>query len=115
MDAPDLTVLAFTVLNSVRVLAYVPQILRIAHDTDGAVAISPCTWAVFTLSHLTTVFYAVVVAKDPFMALMFAANTAGAGAIFTLTCIKRCQACHLARVKVLRDTVPALLTGQPVR
>lgn len=89
MTPPDLIVLAFTVFNSVRVLAYVPQIFRISRDRGGAVAISCWTWSLFALSHMTTVAYTIVVAEDLFMALMFGASTVGCATIVALTCIKR--------------------------
>lgn len=40
MTAAELATAAFTLCNAVRALAYLPQILRIIQDPDGARAIS---------------------------------------------------------------------------
>jgi hypothetical protein len=43
----------------------------------------------FALTHVTTVIYAVVVAGDLLMALMFGINAAGRATIIALTWLKR--------------------------
>ncbi len=60
----EMAMLAFTAINSVRVIAYVPQILRVARDIAGAEAISCATWIMFALSHLSTVAYAMLTVED---------------------------------------------------
>jgi hypothetical protein len=89
MTATEAALLLFTACNSLRVLAYVPQIVRIAHDRDGAAAISCMTWALFAVSHLSTVAYAALVLRDPTIALVFAGNTLACLAILGLTWVKR--------------------------
>ncbi len=89
MSAGELALLAFTACNSLRVLAYLPQILRIARDTGGAAAISYTTWSLFALSHLSTVAYAALTLRDTTMVLVFAANTACCLAIVGATFWKR--------------------------
>jgi hypothetical protein len=71
------------------VFAYVPQLIKIGRDTEGAVAISYATWGMFTLSHLSTVAYALVAVNDWKMAGVFAANTLCCSAILALTAYKR--------------------------
>jgi hypothetical protein len=90
MIAPaDLAFAAFTLCNSVRVLGYVPQILRIGQDTEGATAISYTTWSIFAASHFSTVVYAVMTVEDLRMAAIFAANTLCCIVILGLTAWKR--------------------------
>ena len=81
--------LAFTAINSVRVIAYVPQILRVARDIAGAEAISCATWIMFALSHLSTVAYAMLTVEDIRMAIVFTANFAACVLILGLTIYKR--------------------------
>jgi hypothetical protein len=54
----------FALVNSVRIVAYLPQILKAAQDSNGASAISFTTWGLFLLSHLMTILYAVICLGD---------------------------------------------------
>jgi hypothetical protein len=47
-----------------RVVAYVPQILKAAADKNGASSISAATWLLFLVAHLSTVAYALVNRSD---------------------------------------------------
>ncbi len=89
MTLAETTILAFTTCNTLRVLAYVPQVLRIARDTEGAKAISYTTWGLFTISNLSTVAYALVAINDMALATVFAGNTTACMAIIGLTIWKR--------------------------
>ena len=89
MTAADLALGLFACCNSVRILGYVPQIIRIVRDRDGARAISYGTWLSFALSHLSTVAYAVLVVSDLRMAAIFGANTVACVIILILTIHKR--------------------------
>ena len=85
----DIALVVFTACNMARVFAYLPQIVRISRDTQGATAISYTTWILFGLSHLSTVAYAVLVVDDWRMAAVFAANTGCCAIIVGLTAWKR--------------------------
>jgi uncharacterized protein with PQ loop repeat len=89
MTAADLALGLFACCNSVRILGYVPQIIRIVRDRDGARAISYGTWLSFALSHLSTVAYALLVVADVRMAAIFGANTLACLIILILTIHKR--------------------------
>lgn len=80
---------AFTVMNALRILAYVPQILKAARDVNGASAISYATWTLFLISHLSTIAYALVGSGDLLMALVFAGNASACVAIIFITWVKR--------------------------
>lgn len=80
---------AFTVVNSLRILAYVPQMLSAAKCGNGASGISFTTWFMFLASHLTTVVYAIVCLGDLAMALVFFTNGLACLAILAITLIKR--------------------------
>jgi uncharacterized protein with PQ loop repeat len=85
----DVALGVFTVCNTLRVFAYLPQIVKISRDTHGADAISYTTWALFGLSHLSTMAYAIWVVSDWRMAAVFAANTLCCITILGLTAWKR--------------------------
>jgi uncharacterized protein with PQ loop repeat len=96
----------FTLCNTARVFAYLPQIVKIGRDTQGAAAISSVTWALFGVSHLSTVAYAVLVVDDWRMAAIFAANTLCCLFILGLTAWKR--AVYKATRKALETVVPSM-------
>ncbi len=95
----------FTLCNTARIFAYLPQIVKIGRDTQGAAAISYTTWALFGVSHLSTVAYAVLVVDDWRMAAVFAANTFCCLIILGLTAWKR--AMFKAVQTVLEAAVPS--------
>jgi len=91
MTVADITLATFTLCNSLRVLAYVPQIAKAAADRSGAEAISFSTWGLFLLSHASAVAYAVVNRADWTMAAMFLANAVCCATILLIGAWKRSQ------------------------
>jgi uncharacterized membrane protein len=89
MTSAEIALALFTLCNSVRVFAYVPQIIAVARDPGGASASSLTTWGLFAVSHLSTVGYAVLVAEDWRMAALFVANALCCVIILGLTAWKR--------------------------
>ncbi len=86
---PVTVVAGFSLANSIRVLAYVPQILKASRDENGATAISFVTWGLFLLSHMTTVAYALVQLADVVMALIFLGNALACLTILVIAVTKR--------------------------
>jgi hypothetical protein len=95
MMLEDITLAAFTLCNSLRVLAYAPQIVRAAVDRSGAEAISFGTWSMFLVSHASATAYAVVNKQDWTMASVFLGNAIGCAAILLIASYKR--SCHRRR------------------
>jgi hypothetical protein len=91
MTLADITLAAFTLCNSLRVVAYVPQIARAAADRSGAEAISFGTWGLFLVSHASATAYALVNSKDWTMAALFLGNAIGCAAIVVIAAWKRFQ------------------------
>lgn len=89
MAPGDLALALFAVCNSVRVVAYLPQILAVIRDMNGASAISYTTWGLFSVSNLSTAIYAALVLGDLKMVAVFAANTGCCAVILGLTVVKR--------------------------
>ena len=71
--------LAYVACNSLRLLAYLPQIAL-------------TSWTFWALSHAVTAVYCAEVARDPLLAGMMWGNCAGAGAVAALTTVRRRQA-----------------------
>ena len=74
----------FAAINSIRIVAYVPQIVKAARDGNGASAISYTTWSLFLISHITTILYAVVCLADLVMAAIFLGNALACLAIILI-------------------------------
>jgi hypothetical protein len=89
MTIEHITLTAFTLCNSLRVVAYVPQIVRAATDRSGAEAISCATWGLFLVSHASAAAYAFVNKEDWTMASVFLGNAIGCGAILLIAACKR--------------------------
>jgi hypothetical protein len=89
MMIEDITLAAFTLCSSLRVVAYVPQIARAIRDRSGAEAISFGTWSMFLVSHASAVAYALVNKADWTMASVFLGNALGCAAILLIAGYKR--------------------------
>lgn len=86
---PTVVFTLLTFMNSIRIFAYVPQLLKVTEDRNGASAISYSTWTLFFLSHLTTVAFAIFYVGDLVMALIFSGNALACFAILLATFVKR--------------------------
>ncbi|GEO15151.1 hypothetical protein [Microvirga aerophila] len=109
----DVALGAFTLCNTVRVFAYLPQIVKISRDTQGAAVISYTTWALFGVSHLSTVAYAALVVTDWRMAVIFSANTLCCVIIIGVTAWKRSVFKASQRGPASASTASACLAGVP--
>ena len=89
MKVADITLAMFTFFNSLRFLAYVPQIARAVKDQSGAEAISFGTWDLFLASHVSAMAYAIENQRDWTMASLFLGNVLGCGAILLIAGWKR--------------------------
>jgi hypothetical protein len=89
MISSELALGLFVACNGARSIAYLPQIVRLARDREGAAAVSCVTWSLFALANASTVAYAAIVTGDLAVALTFALNTLGCLSIFGLAAYKR--------------------------
>jgi hypothetical protein len=79
MELSSITFLIFTILSSLRVVSYLPQIAKIAADRNGASAISFSTWGLWTGANVATFLYAAVNLRDPYLS--------GVSAIYAICCM----------------------------
>lgn len=89
LTSTEIVVLAFAATNGMRIIAYVPQITRLARDESGASAISSCTWVLFLMSNLSTAAYSSVVVHEPWMTGVFVINAVFCAAIVALIALSR--------------------------
>lgn len=88
MTFADYSVTAFALLNGGRIVAYMPQIMCVYRDRNGAAAVSLLTWTIFTAANLATVSYSLTVSNDLVIASVFALN---AGCCLAITCLVVCR------------------------
>jgi hypothetical protein len=85
LPSPEqVTLGAFTFCNSIKVLAYLPQMRKAATDENGADAISYTTWGLFLIANLSAVGYALVNQADAALAMCFGSNAICCVAILIL-------------------------------
>ena len=94
MTLADYSLGAFAILNAARIIAYFPQAIRIYVDANGARAVSISTWVLFAAANLATVSYALTVAGDVLVAIVFSLNSVGCLVIVGFTVWKRIGAGH---------------------
>jgi hypothetical protein len=96
----------FAACNSVRVLAYFPQIARLVRDQEGGKGVSCLTWGGFAAASLSTVVYALVVVADRDMAAVFSINLAFCLAIALLAWWKRVDVRRCSRILSTKGYAP---------
>ena len=100
MTLAEYSMTAFALLNGGRVIAYMPQIICVYRDPNGAVAVSLLTWIMFTAANLATVSYALTVSCDLVVAGVFALNALGCLIITMLIAMRR-----IARFRPVRPVL----------
>ena len=89
MYLPEITLALFSIFNILRLGSYLPQILRVAADNEGAKAISYSTWSLWIGANASTAAYAVVNIADMTLFIVSAMNAIGCALVVGLTALKR--------------------------
>jgi hypothetical protein len=89
MHLPEITLALFSIFNVLRVGSYLPQIVRVATDTDGAKAISYSTWCLWIGANGSTAAYAIVNIADWTLFAISFVNAVGCAVVVGLTMWKR--------------------------
>lgn len=111
MTLAEATLLAFTAFSGLRLISYLPQIHKVARDTNGASAISYSTWTLWTGSHVSTGLYAGINLGDRVLALASALYALCCVAVIAMTAIKRYR--HALRRGTGTDS-PEVANATPV-
>jgi hypothetical protein len=89
MDHNDLIAAAFSFFNLLRLISYLPQIVAVARDENGAAAISISCWMIWIGANGTTALYAGLTIGDPALTLVSAFNAACCAIVVMLAVQKR--------------------------
>ena len=95
MYLPDITLALFSIFNILRLGSYLPQIVHVARDTDGAKAISFSTWCLWIGANGSTAAYAMVNIADWTLFAVSSVNALGCAVVVGLTMWKRRQVAQL--------------------
>jgi hypothetical protein len=88
----DVTTLSFVTFNILRLASYLPQIIAVARDPNGATAISLSCWTIWVGANAATGIYAWLKLGDPSLAAISACNAASCAAVLVLAAYKRVEA-----------------------
>ncbi|HEX4893351.1 MAG TPA: hypothetical protein VFV47_08680 [Hyphomicrobiaceae bacterium] len=80
---------AFTFFNTARLVSYLPQLLVIARDSNGATAVSYLTWTLWVCANISASAYAGVIAGDVALCFIYAMNGFFCLVTIALTAYKR--------------------------
>ncbi|TPJ73621.1 hypothetical protein [Mesorhizobium sp. B2-6-2] len=109
MTLGDLSFYLFTFFNGLRVVSYLPQILRVAGDENGASAISYTTWLLWTAANATTGLHAGINLGDPMLAAINWLNAVCCALVIALTAWKRRRGYPTGEVAVTRPMSTAFM------
>lgn len=90
MTHADLSLLAFAACNVLRIVAYVPQMIRLARHPDAAVSFSYASWVLFTIANLSTAVYAGVMLGDAMLGAVHVVSALCCAALIGLA-LWRCR------------------------
>ncbi len=89
MTTEDLPLVVFAACNTLRIAAYVPQMVMLARHADAAASFSYGTWILFAAANLSTAVYASLVLGDAALSLVSALSTLCCGTLIGLTAWRR--------------------------
>ena len=89
MDLSYVSFLLFAAFSGLRVFSYLPQIYRVATDSNGATAIAYSTWFMWVGANTATALYAAVNLNDRYLASVSGIFAICCAVVIVLTYFKR--------------------------
>jgi hypothetical protein len=71
----EIIISTYAMMNSLRIFAYLPQIVTVLRASDRAEAVSLLTWTFWALANIATTAYSAVILKDSLTMVIFAGNS----------------------------------------
>jgi hypothetical protein len=93
----DIVAVAFGAFNILRIAFYLPQIVAVARDQHGALAISFSCWTVWVCAYVSTGIYAWERLGDSSLVLVTGTNAACCVIVLALTAYKRATHARLTQ------------------
>jgi hypothetical protein len=84
MNAADLSLIAFAFCNALRVVAYLPQMLKLCTYPGAAASFSHASWWLFAAANASTAAYGQLVVGDAVLAVLSAFSAACCGVLIGL-------------------------------
>lgn len=103
MAIAEITFAIFALFNTLRLVSYLPQIIRVARDPHGAAAISYTCWVIWIGANASTAAYAAINLGDLWLSAVGSFNAACCTIVVGLTFWKRNRWCRLQRNALFTD------------
>ncbi len=103
MAIAEISFAIFVLFNTLRLVSYLPQIVRVARDPYGAGAISYTCWVIWIGANASTAAYAAINLDDPWLSAVSSFNAACCTIVVGLTFWKRNRWYRLQRDALFTD------------
>jgi hypothetical protein len=85
----EIIISAYAIMNSLRIFAYLPQIVTVLRASDRSEAVSLLTWTFWALANIATTAYSAVILEDFLTMVIFAGNSACCALVVSIVAWKR--------------------------
>jgi hypothetical protein len=116
MSPEELVFTAFTATNALQIVSYLPQIVAVVRDRNGASAIAYSSWVIWLAGSASTSAYAMINIWDVWLLIVNAVHAVCCLTVIVLTAWKRSQhSAPDASLASVRKNPPANRSRELVR